>query len=78
MQSTNPDQIPWLAQILSGVAQPIFQVLIPGYSEKWFNLRQRTTATMLMSICASLLRTVPELLIFNWLALEQRTQSVSR
>ena len=41
------------AQILSGVAQPVFQVLIPGYSEKWFDLRQRTTATMLMSICAS-------------------------
>ncbi|EPS96236.1 hypothetical protein FOMPIDRAFT_58415 [Fomitopsis schrenkii] len=39
-----------IGQILSGVAQPIFQVLIPGYSEKWFNLRQRTTATMLMSI----------------------------
>ncbi|TFY50475.1 hypothetical protein EVJ58_g11035 [Rhodofomes roseus] len=39
-----------IGQILSGVVQPIFQVLIPGYSEKWFDLRQRTTATMLMSI----------------------------
>lgn len=52
-QLSNVDNIFRCVQILSGVAQPIFQVLIPGYSEKWFNLRQRTTATMLMSICAS-------------------------
>lgn len=38
------------AQIIAGITQPIFQVLIPGYSEKWFDLRGRTTATMLMSI----------------------------
>ena len=31
---------------------PTFQVLVPGYSEKWFDLRQRTTATMLMSVGA--------------------------
>ena len=39
-----------LCQIISGVVQPIFQVLVPGFSEKWFDLRQRTTATMLMSV----------------------------
>ncbi|GBE87055.1 predicted protein [Sparassis crispa] len=39
-----------LGQVLAGFAQPIFQVLIPRYSEKWFDLRGRTTATMLMSI----------------------------
>ncbi|EPS98253.1 hypothetical protein FOMPIDRAFT_1031576 [Fomitopsis schrenkii] len=39
-----------IAQLCSGFIVPIFQVLIPGYSEKWFDLRQRTTATMLMSV----------------------------
>ncbi|CCM00979.1 uncharacterized protein FIBRA_03027 [Fibroporia radiculosa] len=39
-----------IGQILGGITQPIFQVLIPGYSEKWFDLKSRTTATMLMSI----------------------------
>ncbi|EED83514.1 predicted protein, partial [Postia placenta Mad-698-R] len=39
-----------VGQIIAGITQPIFQVLIPGYSEKWFDLRGRTTATMLMSI----------------------------
>ncbi|CCM01685.1 uncharacterized protein FIBRA_03749 [Fibroporia radiculosa] len=39
-----------IGQLLSGIAQPIFQVLVPGYSEKWFDLKSRTTATMLMSI----------------------------
>ncbi|KAI0726541.1 major facilitator superfamily domain-containing protein [Fomitopsis betulina] len=39
-----------IAQLCSGLIVPIFQVLIPGYSEKWFDLRQRTTATMLMSV----------------------------
>ncbi|KZT69101.1 MFS general substrate transporter [Daedalea quercina L-15889] len=39
-----------IGQIISGVVQPIFQVLAPGYSEKWFDLRQRTTATMLMAV----------------------------
>ncbi|CCM00980.1 uncharacterized protein FIBRA_03028 [Fibroporia radiculosa] len=39
-----------IGQLLAGITQPIFQVLIPGYSEKWFDLKSRTTATMLMSI----------------------------
>lgn len=39
-----------IGQIISGVAQPVFQVLIPSYSEKWFDLKGRTTATMLISI----------------------------
>ncbi|KZT05289.1 MFS general substrate transporter, partial [Laetiporus sulphureus 93-53] len=39
-----------IGQIIAGVTQPVFQVLIPGYSERWFDLKGRTTATMLMSI----------------------------
>ncbi|KIP09398.1 hypothetical protein PHLGIDRAFT_11937 [Phlebiopsis gigantea 11061_1 CR5-6] len=39
-----------LGQILAGAAQPVFQVLGPLYSETWFDLKGRTTATMLMSI----------------------------
>ncbi|GBE87090.1 predicted protein [Sparassis crispa] len=39
-----------VGQIIAGVAQPVFQVLIPSYSEKWFDLKGRTTATMLISI----------------------------
>ncbi|KAI0920498.1 hypothetical protein AcV5_010215 [Taiwanofungus camphoratus] len=39
-----------IAQIVVGISQPVFQVLIPSYSEQWFDLRGRTTATMLMSI----------------------------
>ncbi|TCD60820.1 hypothetical protein EIP91_009489 [Steccherinum ochraceum] len=37
-------------QILGGFAQPIFQILGPKYSEVWFNIRERTTATMIMSL----------------------------
>ena len=63
---------------MSGVTQPIFQVLIPGYSEKWFNLRQRTTATMLMSICASPPFSQQFQPVLTDEPLEQRTQSASR
>lgn len=41
------------AQILAGAPQPVFQVLGPLYSETWFDLRGRTTATMIMAIGAS-------------------------
>ncbi|KAI0351646.1 MFS general substrate transporter [Trametes cingulata] len=37
-------------QILGGIAVPIFQIVVPSYSEKWFDLKGRTTATMIMGI----------------------------
>ncbi|KAG9316556.1 major facilitator superfamily domain-containing protein [Chiua virens] len=37
-------------QIFSAITQPIFQVLGPMYSEKWFDLKGRTTATMLIAV----------------------------
>ncbi|KAI9569600.1 MFS general substrate transporter [Boletus coccyginus] len=37
-------------QIFAAVAQPVFQVLGPMYSERWFDLKGRTTATMLIAI----------------------------
>jgi len=39
-----------VAQILGGFAQPFFQVLPAKYSETWFDLKGRTTATMVMSV----------------------------
>ncbi|KAG2078963.1 MFS general substrate transporter [Suillus decipiens] len=39
-----------LGQFLSALSQPIFQVLGPKYSEKWFDLKGRTTATMIIAI----------------------------
>ncbi|GJE88914.1 MFS general substrate transporter [Phanerochaete sordida] len=39
-----------VGQVLAGVAQPAFQVIGPLYSERWFDLKSRTTMTMLMSI----------------------------
>ncbi|OCH88926.1 MFS general substrate transporter [Obba rivulosa] len=39
-----------IAQILIGIAQPMYQVLVPSYSEKWFDLKGRTTATMVMAL----------------------------
>ncbi|KAA1473990.1 MFS general substrate transporter [Dentipellis sp. KUC8613] len=39
-----------LGQVFVGTAQPVFQVLAPRYSEVWFDLKGRTTATMLISI----------------------------
>ncbi|OCH88925.1 MFS general substrate transporter [Obba rivulosa] len=39
-----------IAQILVGAAQPMYQVLVPSYSEKWFDLKSRTTATMIMAL----------------------------
>ncbi|KAH7921403.1 MFS general substrate transporter [Leucogyrophana mollusca] len=39
-----------LGQMFAAVAQPIFQVLGPKYSETWFDLRGRTTATMIIAV----------------------------
>ncbi|KAJ7084336.1 major facilitator superfamily domain-containing protein [Mycena belliarum] len=37
-------------QFFAAIAQPIFQVIGPKYSETWFDLRGRTTATMIAAI----------------------------
>ncbi|KIK90790.1 hypothetical protein PAXRUDRAFT_151101 [Paxillus rubicundulus Ve08.2h10] len=37
-------------QVFSAISQPVFQVLGPIYSEKWFDLKGRTTATMAIAI----------------------------
>lgn len=37
-------------QLFAAIAQPIFQVLGPKYSELWFDLKGRTTATMFVAI----------------------------
>ncbi|KIM45391.1 hypothetical protein M413DRAFT_442062 [Hebeloma cylindrosporum] len=39
-----------VGQFFASIAQPIYQVLSPKYSETWFNLNGRTTATMVMAI----------------------------
>jgi len=39
-----------ISQLFGGIAQPIFQVLGPMYSERWFDLKGRTTATMLIAV----------------------------
>ncbi|KAJ3975765.1 major facilitator superfamily domain-containing protein [Lentinula raphanica] len=39
-----------LGQVFAAIAQPIYQVLGPKYSENWFNLKGRTTATMIIAI----------------------------
>lgn len=39
-----------IGQALSAVSQPVFQILAPKYSERWFDLKGRTTATMIISI----------------------------
>jgi len=39
-----------IGQALSAVAQPVYQILAPKYSERWFDLKGRTTATMIISI----------------------------
>lgn len=37
-------------QLFTSIAQPIFQVLGPKYSETWFDLGGRTTATMIVAV----------------------------
>ncbi|KAI9057517.1 MFS general substrate transporter [Trametes sanguinea] len=39
-----------IGQLISGSAVPIFQIVIPSYSQKWFDLKGRTTATMIMGV----------------------------
>ncbi|KZT29060.1 MFS general substrate transporter [Neolentinus lepideus HHB14362 ss-1] len=39
-----------IGQLLAAFAQPVFQVIGPKYSETWFNLQGRTTATMILAI----------------------------
>ncbi|KAF7361359.1 Major facilitator superfamily domain-containing protein 7 [Mycena sanguinolenta] len=39
-----------LGQTCASIAQPIFQVLAPKYSETWFDLKTRTTATMVIAM----------------------------
>ncbi|PFH46175.1 hypothetical protein AMATHDRAFT_77780 [Amanita thiersii Skay4041] len=39
-----------IGQLFAAIAQPIYQVLGPKYSETWFDLRGRTTATMIIAI----------------------------
>ena len=37
-------------QLVGGFSVPIFQIIIPSYSERWFDLKNRTTATMIMGL----------------------------
>lgn len=39
-----------VGQIFAGFAQPVFQVLGPKFSETWFDLKSRTTATMIIAV----------------------------
>lgn len=50
----DPLRLPDRPKIFASITQPIFQVLGPKYSETWFDLKGRTTATMLISIGKSL------------------------
>ncbi|KAJ7680271.1 major facilitator superfamily domain-containing protein [Mycena polygramma] len=40
----------FIGQFFAAIAQPIFQVIGPKYSETWFDLKGRTTATMVVAI----------------------------
>lgn len=42
--------LPCFLQALSAISQPVYQILAPKYSERWFDLKGRTTATMIISI----------------------------
>ncbi|KAL0577033.1 hypothetical protein V5O48_004967 [Marasmius crinis-equi] len=39
-----------VGQAITSISQTVYQVLAPVYSEKWFDVRSRTTATMICSI----------------------------
>ncbi|KAF8070699.1 major facilitator superfamily domain-containing protein [Lyophyllum atratum] len=39
-----------IGQFFAAIAQPIFQIVGPKYSETWFDLSGRTTATMIIAI----------------------------
>ncbi|KAI6157770.1 major facilitator superfamily domain-containing protein [Pisolithus tinctorius] len=40
----------FFGQFFGAISQPVFQVLAPMFSERWFDLRGRTTATMAIAI----------------------------
>ncbi|KAG9008985.1 hypothetical protein FRB90_008663 [Tulasnella sp. 427] len=44
----------FIGQFLTGVSQPFYQVLAPKYSELWFGLQGRVTATMIISLSGAL------------------------
>ncbi|VDC06417.1 unnamed protein product [Peniophora sp. CBMAI 1063] len=39
-----------IGQFLGGFSQPFFQVISPKYSELWFDVKTRTTATMIIAL----------------------------
>lgn len=39
-----------IGQVGAGIAQPWFQIVGPKYSELWFGLKGRTTATAIIAI----------------------------
>jgi len=41
-----------IGQALSGISFPVYQILAPKYSERWFDVNSRTTATMIISIAS--------------------------
>ena len=47
---TSPLYFSCFLQALSAISQPVYQILAPKYSERWFDLKGRTTATMIISI----------------------------
>ncbi|KAF9464950.1 major facilitator superfamily domain-containing protein [Collybia nuda] len=51
-----------LGQFFASIAQPIFQIMGPVYSERWFDLKGRTTATMIVAISNPLGGAVGQLL----------------
>ncbi|CAG8687095.1 10290_t:CDS:10, partial [Acaulospora colombiana] len=46
-------------KIFAGIAQPVFQVLGPKFSETWFDLKARTTATMVIAVGSALGQLLP-------------------
>ena len=50
LPSTYPRKVSNGIQLLAAAALPIFQVVVPSYSERWFDLKGRTTATMIMGL----------------------------
>lgn len=42
----------FFGQLFGAVSRPVFQVLGPSFSERWFDLRSRTTATMVIAIAS--------------------------
>ena len=50
LSSTNAYILLFFGQCFTGLAQPWFQVLGPKYSELWFDLKGRTTATAIIAI----------------------------